>query len=132
LHQQVQATGNDLGAVDFYDATIQTLTWLLDNARSEVRASQRYGRVRVQGEAPAVIAIIVIAAIIGLSAGYAIGCTGWVNPDNASNQNTPVCEVLGALTIIVWVLVLIFAGGALSKTSSPSGGGSYNFNPPQN
>jgi hypothetical protein len=131
VRQRVEGSGIDLGAVDFYGATFETFNWLLDNARSEVRASQRYGRVRVQGEVGAIIAGIVIAVMVALSVGYAIGCTGWVNPDNASNQNTPVCQVLGAITIIGWVLLLIFAGGAIAKTSGPSGGGAYNLNPPQ-
>jgi hypothetical protein len=66
---------------------------------------------------------VAAAILAGLTLGYVIGCTGWVNPDNASNKNTPACQVVGAITIIGWVLILIFAGGRLQKKVNLLGAG---------
>jgi hypothetical protein len=135
LRQPVASSATELGTIDFYGAFVAMCNWLLDNARREVRASQRYGRVRVQGEAPIVIFVVAVVVLVGLIAGYVIACTGSVEPDNASNQNTTACNVLVAIVALVAAIAIALAfPGLTSGTGTTggglSGGGSYNLNPP--
>ena len=112
-------------AIDAYGTAIDLFDALLANARREVRASGRYGRVRVQGNALWVILIVVIAVAIGASIGYAIECTG-----SNEGKNQDACNVLGALSLVAWVLALILGSGAAVKGSGPSSVDDYNLNPP--
>lgn len=126
-------TSNDLGSVDFYGAFITASHALVTTAHNDTRTANRYGRVHVEGQAPIVALLIWAVVAIALCVSWAIACTGWANPDNASNQDSDACKVLGAFALLVsaGLLLFVLAGGGGSK-SHPSdiGGAGYNVNPP--
>jgi hypothetical protein len=126
-------TSSDLGSVDFYGAFLAACQTLLNTAQRDARTAKRFGRVRVEGEG-ALVAIIIWAIVaIALCVSWAIACTGWANPDNASNQDSTACKVLGALSLLVSAGLLLFVvggGGGAKKGPSDLGGAGYNANPP--
>jgi hypothetical protein len=135
--QRGRGAGADLGAIDFYGAVVGIAGGLLDHTRREVRTARRFGRVRVQGEVPLIILAIWAVAVIALWTSYLIACTGVVNPDNASNQDSDACKVLDTIARIVtaaipFLLLAIFSGATNYQNEGGAGSSNmaYTLNPP--
>jgi hypothetical protein len=131
LRQPIASSGGDLGVIDFYGAFLEVCSWLLGNARCEMRASQRYGRVRVQGEVPLLIALAVWAVIVGaLWGSYALACTGAIISSNAPNEQSSACQILKGIATFISVFgifVVIALGTASNNFTTPAVDG-VNFN----
>jgi hypothetical protein len=137
LRESVINGSTDLGAVDFYGAFIWACSLLIGNARSEVRATQRYGRVRVQGEAPILIALAIFVAVVAaLWVNYELWCTGDIISGNAPNKQSTACDIFeGIATFLSIIGIFIFwasagASGGYTNPIAPNYPTYYNVNPP--
>jgi hypothetical protein len=137
IRRRAVGGGTNLGAVDLYGAAVGSCADLLAQTRREVRTTRRFGRVRVEGEAPIVVAVIWLVAVLVLWGSYELACTGDVIEGNAGNQDSDACKVLAAISVLVSIGLGIylgfgvFGGGKSGQGSGGTGSGSYNLNPPQ-
>jgi len=112
------------GSVDFYGAFLGACSWLIANARREVRAAQRYGRVRVRGEAPILIALAVWAII----AAVAWGAAGIACAVDSQSSACNTLEQIAAFISIFGFFVVIGIGTAAAGGGPAVGGVTFNFN----
>ena len=133
LRQPIASGAGDLGVVDFYGAFLAVCSWLLGNARREVRVSQRYGRVRVQGEIPLLIALVVYVVIVAaLWGSYELACTGDIISSNAPNKQSSACQILEGIATFISVIGIFVVVGLTTAsknfTTSAVGGITFNLN----
>jgi hypothetical protein len=112
------------GNVDFYGAFLGACSWLLANARREVRAAEQYGRVRVRGEVPVLIALAVWAII----AAVAWGAAGIACAVDSQSSACNTLEQIAAFISIFGFFVVIGIGTAAVGGGPAVGGVTFNFN----